>query len=103
MKVYTYKCIHHLATESSAQKVDLTEIVNKILLKYTLSAHNSFKMRQNALKLILLLLKYHELFSRNLLAFLQKLSKIDSLHVTVMVHWSAHQTTKNITPTIENI
>ena len=52
-------------------------------------------MRRNALKFILLSVKFYELFPRNLFALLQKLSKINSLHVTAMVHGSAHQTTKS--------
>ena len=54
--------LHHLAIESSGQKIDFTEIVNKILLKYTLNAHNFFKMHQNALKIILHLVKFYKHF-----------------------------------------
>ena len=62
-----------------------------------------FKMWQNALKFILHLPKFYEPFSRNLFAFFQKISKISSLHVTAMVHWLAHQTTKSIPPTTEKL
>ena len=60
-------------------------------------------MQQNALKFILHFVKFYKLFPRNLFAFLQKISKINSLHVTAMVHWLAHQTTKSIPPTTEKL